>query len=163
MPVPQQLPQITILPAWHPDLRKVIFQHQAQYQLRILAIRLLLAHAFRIDCRSISGPQLEMQLGEKSFKPARVSARLHPHANLHSLCTEITVELLRFLAMLQSPLLQFPSLGIYKSNLLEARVIITTYNHHVRLLSPERSWLVWYPPKSPGYRSRHCHGINYAH
>jgi hypothetical protein len=25
--------------------------------------------------------------------------------------------------------LQFPSLGIYKSNLLEARVIITSYNH----------------------------------
>ena len=42
----------------------------------------------------------------------------------------------------KSPLLQFPSLGIYKSNLLEARVVVTTYNHHVRLLSPERSWLV---------------------
>jgi hypothetical protein len=27
--------------------------------------------------------------------------------------------------------------------LLEARVVVTTYNHHVRLLSPERSWLVW--------------------
>jgi len=54
-----------------------------------------------------------------------------------------TVELLRFFAVPQSPLLQFPSLGIYKSDLLEARVIITSYNHHVRLLSPERSWLVW--------------------
>src|ERR1035437_2972197 len=69
-------------------------------------------------------------------------ARLHPYAHLHSLCRQITVELLRFLAVLQSPLLQFPSLGIYKSNLLEARVVVTTYNHHVRLLSPERSWLV---------------------
>jgi hypothetical protein len=25
---------------------------------------------------------------------------------------------------------------------LEARVVVTTYNHQVRLLSPERSWLV---------------------
>jgi len=44
--------------------------------------------------------------------------------------------------VLQSPLLQFPGLGIYKSNLLKARVIIASYNDHVRLLSPERSWLV---------------------
>jgi hypothetical protein len=28
MPVPQQLPQIPVLPARHPDLRKVILQHQ---------------------------------------------------------------------------------------------------------------------------------------
>src|SRR5450432_3037327 len=143
MSMPQQLPQIPILPARDPDLRKIILQHQPQYQLRILAIRLLLAHPLRMDRRSISGPQLELQLREQSFEPTRVSARLHPHANLHSLGTEITVVLLRFFAVLQSPLLQFPSLGIYKSDLLEARVIITTYNHHVRLLSPERSWLVW--------------------
>src|ERR1035438_701342 len=57
-------------------------------------------------------------------------ARLHPYTHLHSLCRQITVELLRFLAVLQSPLLQFPSLGIYKSNLLEARVIIASCNDH---------------------------------
>jgi hypothetical protein len=85
--MPQQLPQITILPARHPDLWKVIFQHQAQNQLRILTIRLLLAHPFRVDRCCIPGPQLELQLGEQSFKPTRLSARLHPHANLHSLCT----------------------------------------------------------------------------
>src|SRR5208282_2284734 len=75
-------------------------------------------------------------------------ACLHPYAHLHSLCRQITVELLRFLALLQSPLLQFTSLGIYKSNLLEARVVVTTYNHHVRLLSPERSWSVGSHQKS---------------
>jgi hypothetical protein len=126
MPVPQQLSQIAILPARYPDLGKIIFQHQPQYQLRILAIRLLLAHAFRVDCRSIPSPQLELQLGEQSFKPACMPTRLHPEASFHALCTEITVELLRFLAVLQSPLLQLPSLGIDKRNLLEARVIITT-------------------------------------
>src|SRR5208282_3441575 len=89
-------------------------------------------------------------------------ARLHPDTNFHSLGRQITVELLRFLAVLQSPLLQFPSLGIYKSNLLKARVVVTTYNHHVRLLSPERSWLVGSHQSLLGYRSRHCHGINYT-
>src|ERR1019366_1266922 len=49
---------------------------------------------------------------------------------LPALCRQITVELLRFLAVLQSPLLQFPGLGIYKSNLLKARVIIASYNDH---------------------------------
>src|SRR5664279_834353 len=148
MPMPQQLSQIAILPARNPDLRKIIFQHQAQNQLRILAIRLLLTHPFRVDRRGISDPQLKPQLREHSLKPACMPARFHPHTNLHSLCAEITVELLRFLAVPQSPLLQFPGLGIYKSDLLKARVIITTYNHHIRLLSPERSWLVWQPPKS---------------
>src|ERR1700730_9310424 len=90
-------------------------------------------------------------------------ARFHPHTNLHSLCRQVTVEFLRFLAVLQSPLLQFPSLGIYKSNLLKARVIIASYNDHVRLLSPERSWLVGNHQSLLGYRSRHCHGINSAH
>src|SRR5580700_11369556 len=89
-------------------------------------------------------------------------ARFHSHTDLHSLCRLITVKLLRFLAVLQSPLLQFPGLGIYKSNLLKARVIIASYNDHVRLLSPERSWLVGSHQSLLGYRSRHCHGINFT-
>src|ERR1700681_3489526 len=60
-------------------------------------------------------------------------ARFHSHTHLHLLCRQVTVEFLRFLAVLQSPLLQFPGLGIYKSNLLKARVIIASYNDHVRL------------------------------
>jgi len=42
--MPQQLPQITILITRHPDLRKTIFEQQSQNQLRILAIRFLLAY-----------------------------------------------------------------------------------------------------------------------
>ena len=41
VPVPQQLPQITIFPARYPDLREAIFQQQLQNQLRIPAIRFL--------------------------------------------------------------------------------------------------------------------------
>src|ERR1700704_1251528 len=68
--------------------------------------------------------------------------RFHSHTQLHPLCRQITVELLRFLAVQQSPLLQFPSLGIYKSNLLEARVVICSYNQHIGSFSPEPFWLV---------------------
>jgi len=66
----------------------------------------------------------------------------HPHAHLHSQNREIAVELLRFLAVLQSTLPAFASIGIHKSNLLKTRVVVTTYNPHVRLLSPELLWLV---------------------
>src|SRR5689334_3795824 len=42
---------------------------------------------------------------------------------------------------------QFPRVGIHASNLLKARMIITTYNEHVRLLSSEPfGWFA--PPKS---------------
>ena len=125
----------------YPDLRKAIFQQQSQNQLRILAIRLLLAYSLGADLGGISDPQLEVQLRQQSFKPACMPTGFHPHAHLHSLGREIAIELLRFLAVLQSPLPAFASFGIHKRNLLEARVVITTYNHHVRLLSPE-PWLV---------------------
>src|SRR3954451_13013891 len=45
--------------------------------------------------------------------------------------------------MRQAPFAQFTCVGIDVSNLLEARMIITTYNQHVRLLSSEPfGWLV---------------------
>src|SRR5712691_6419261 len=50
----------------------------------------------------------------------------HPHAHFHSLGGQVTVELLRFLAVLQSTLPAFPSFAIHKRNLLEARVIIAS-------------------------------------
>src|SRR5438045_8022971 len=43
MPMPQELPQIAVLPTRYPDLRKAIFQQQTQNQLCVLSIRLLLA------------------------------------------------------------------------------------------------------------------------
>jgi hypothetical protein len=89
----------------------------------------------RTDLGCVSDPQLKLQLGEQSFKPPRMPARFHSHTHLHPLCRHITLEFLRFLAVLQSPLLQFPSLGIYKSNLQEARVVICSF-------SPEPFWLV---------------------
>src|SRR5579864_5508962 len=49
--------------------------------------------------------------------------------------------------MSQSPFTQLTALGVHKSNLLEARMIVTPYNQHVRLLSSEPfGWFA--PPKS---------------
>src|SRR2546429_5663652 len=64
----------------------------------------------------------------------------HPNPHFFSAHLELTVELLRFLAVPQFPLVPFTTVRIDKRNLLEARVIVTTYNDHVRLLSPE-PWL----------------------
>jgi hypothetical protein len=112
---------IPILRTRYPDPWKIILQQQVQNMLRILAIRLLLAFAFPTDLRRISDPQLNVQFGEQSFKPARMPARFHPNTYLHFLCGEIAVELLRFFTLLQSPLLQFPSFRIHKSNLILIR------------------------------------------
>src|SRR5882724_4371025 len=65
----------------------------------------------------------------------------HPNTHFLSAHLELAVELLRFLAVPQFPLVPFTTVRIDKRNLLEARVIVTTYNDHVRLLSPE-PWLV---------------------
>ena len=73
-------------------------------------------------------PQLNVQFRQQSLEPARMPAGFHPHAHFHSLRRQVTVELLRFLTMPQSALLQFPGFGIYKSNLLRARLIICSYN-----------------------------------
>src|SRR6266704_2948333 len=65
----------------------------------------------------------------------------HPNTHFFSAHLELTVELLRFLAVPQFPFVPLTRVRIDKRNLLEARVIVTTYNDHVRLLSPE-PWLV---------------------
>jgi hypothetical protein len=63
MPVPQQLPQIPVLPARHPDLREPILQQQAQDQLRILPIRLLLAYSLGPDFRCVLQSTAQPELG----------------------------------------------------------------------------------------------------
>src|SRR5258707_15315118 len=70
-----------------------------------------------------------------------MATRFHAHAHLGSCRCQSAIELLGLFPVPQSSLLQFPAFSIDKRNLLEARVIVTTYNQHVRLLSPE-PWLV---------------------
>src|SRR5208337_2493667 len=68
-------------------------------------------------------------------KPACVPAGFHPHS--HVLSRERAIKLLGFFAVVQTPLAHLTGFCIHKCNLLKARMIITTYNQHVRLLSSE--------------------------
>jgi len=62
MPVPKQLPQITILRTGYPDSRKAIFQQQLQQKFGIEAIGFLLADSQSLDLCRIADPHLETQL-----------------------------------------------------------------------------------------------------
>jgi hypothetical protein len=62
MPMPKQLPQITILRTRYPDSRKAIFQQQLQHESGILPVGFLLPDSLGLNLRRISNPQLETQL-----------------------------------------------------------------------------------------------------
>ncbi len=99
MPVPQQLPQISVLLTRHPDLRKVILHHEFQYQLGILSIRFLFAYSLALDLGRVSNPQLKLKLRQQSFEPACLPAGLHAHTHPLARSPQATIELLCFLAM----------------------------------------------------------------
>ena len=113
MPMPQHLPQITIGRVRHPDPRKAVVQQQPQRQLRILPIRLLLAHSFRADLGGIPNPQLKLQVPQQPLEPARMPTGLHPHPHLQTLLLQLAIELLRFFAVKQAPFTQLTRVGIY--------------------------------------------------
>src|SRR5712692_2832708 len=83
----------------------------------------------------------------------------HAHAHCQAAGSEALIELLGLLLVSQAFFAEIACVGVHVRNLLEARVIITTYNDHVRLLSPEPSWLALAPPTLLGSGSRHCYGI----
>src|SRR6202035_1815598 len=68
--------------------------------------------------------------------PARLTASFHPYAHFHSPCRQFTIEFLRLLAVLQSPLSAVAGGAVHKSNLLEGRVIIASYNQHIGSFLP---------------------------
>src|SRR5258708_20952881 len=109
-----------------------------------LAIGLLLPHSLRANLRCVPDPQLKLQLDQQTLKPACVSAGFHPDTHLS--CLERPLQLLGFLAVSQSPFVGLAGFCVHKCNLLKARMIVTTYNQHVRLLSSEPfGWFA--PPK----------------
>jgi hypothetical protein len=112
MPMPQQLPQITILGVPHPDPRKAILQHQLQYELRVLPIGLLLAHSLAADLGGISDPQLKPQLLQQTLEPARVSAGFHAHSRRKVSLLQYAVECFGLLTMRQAVLAQFTRVGV---------------------------------------------------
>ena len=95
--------------------------------MRILPIRLLLAYPLRTNLRGLPDPTTHTAARRVAVPTSAYARSLPSPHEPSSLCRQITVKLLRFLALVQSPLSQFPGLGIYKSNLLKARVIIASY------------------------------------
>src|SRR5271167_518270 len=94
-----------------------------------------------MDLGGVANPQLDVQFRQQSLEPARMPTGFHAHAHFLSLGRQVTVELLRFLAVPESPLLQFSGFGIHKSNLLEGWVVIASYNQHIGSFLPSL-WLV---------------------
>src|SRR3954449_11607075 len=81
---------------------------------------------------------------QQTLKPAAVSAGFHPYTPPS--CLERPVKLLGFIAVSQSPFGGLAGVCVHQCNLLKARMIVTTYNQHVRLLSSEPfGWSA--PPK----------------
>src|ERR1700730_15359377 len=131
--------------------------------LCILAIRLLPASPPGSELGSVADPELKSQLRQQSLAPARVPTGFHPHAHLHSLGGEIGVELLRFLTVLQSLLSTISRFGIHKRNLLEARVIICSYNDHCPAPFYPSLLVGCHHQSLLGHGSRRCYGINITH
>src|SRR5215467_16169335 len=130
MPVPQQLPQIPVLPARHPDLRKVSFHHQLQNMLRIFPVRLLFAGSLAFDLARVANPQLDLQLCQQPLEPPCVPAGFHSYSYLFTCTCQSTIEAFRFFAMCQALFLKLSALAIHQSYLLKSRVKIYTYNDH---------------------------------
>src|SRR5690349_12754130 len=107
----------------------------------ILTIGLLFPYSPRSNLGGIADPQLHPQFGQQSLEPPRLPACFHPEPYLHSSHGKLAIELLCLLPMLQSSLLELTCVGVDPCNLLNSRVIIATYNDHLRLLSPG-PWLV---------------------
>src|SRR5215471_19139461 len=99
MPMPQQLPQIPVLPTRYPDLGKTILHQQLQNMLRILPIGFLLAYPLGANLGGVANPQLEAQLRQHSFKPARMPTGFHSHSHLLALASEVTIKLFCSLAV----------------------------------------------------------------
>src|SRR5215467_1341495 len=139
MPVPQQLSQIPILRTRYPDSWKAVFQQQLPQQSGILGVGLRLPDPLGFDLGGIADPQLEIKFSQQSLEPARIPGSLHAYPHADSLRFHISIEVARFsVAVVQSSFTTLTSLFNQKCNLLKARVIIYSYNHHVRLLPPER-------------------------
>src|ERR1700752_5213442 len=100
MPMPQQLPQIPILPTRYPDLGKTILHQQLQNMLRILPIRFLFAYSLGANLRRISDPPFEGQLRQQTFKPACMSTGFHSPSHLLALDSEVTIKLFGTLTVL---------------------------------------------------------------
>src|ERR1700733_1308920 len=132
----EQLPPVPLGRRRHPDPRKAILGQKPQQQLGIAPVGLLLPLATGADLRGIPDPYLVSQLRQRPLEPLRLPAGFDPHSHRpfqsrvkgpHLLLPLVTQRLLHHLSRHQ----------VQHCDLLIARMKITAYNFHVRLLSPE--------------------------
>src|SRR6516225_7975817 len=98
-------------------------------------VGLLLPHSGRMDLRRVSHPQLMSLPRQQGFEPLSVTGRFHAHPSPSGKGCVKGSRLTR--RVFQAALNDFARLPIQHRNLLEARMKITPYNQHVRLLSSE--------------------------
>src|SRR4029077_12679167 len=97
---------------------------------------LLLPHLGSANLRRISDPHVMSRRAGHVQKPLAVPGGLHPDQGRRR---QSTVKLLRFSRrVLQLPFLGLPSDRVYPTNLLPTGVVITSNDHHRRLLPADR-------------------------
>src|SRR5215472_4423352 len=127
--------------------------------LSIPRIGLLLPYHRRANLGRIPYPKLVSQRGQHPPQPLRVPSCFHAHAHW---LLQLSVKLLRLtVAVVESAFDEFASFRVHHRNLLEARMKITPYNQHTRLLSSE-SWSVSATKSTRPVGSRRCYLINYT-
>jgi hypothetical protein len=108
--------------------------------LRIPPIGFLFPHPLGSDLGGVANPQPKWQLRQQSRKPACLPAGFHLDSYFVSFFFQAPIELLGLLAVFQPLFLKLSALGIYKRDLWEARVIITSL--YLVCISPIRSLCV---------------------
>jgi hypothetical protein len=68
MPVPKQLPHVTIVRTGYPDFRKAIFQQQPQQKSGVLTVGFLLPSSLSLDLRCIANLGAQQKLPRSASK-----------------------------------------------------------------------------------------------
>src|SRR5262249_17047035 len=89
----------------------------------------------------IADPQLQLQLLQQSFKPARMPTGFHAHTYLPTRSRESTIELLCLLWMGKPFLLELSSVLVQQCDLLKLGVVIDSYNDHCSAPFSRSCWL----------------------
>src|SRR5947208_15580945 len=101
----------------------------------VTLVRLLFSNHPRADLGRVTDPQFVSLLYKHPLEPMRVTSGFHPHAGGS---WKSRVKGPGFSGLVFQPALNdFAGLGIQHRDLLEARMKITAYNQHTRLLSSE--------------------------
>src|SRR5207302_1756124 len=120
-------------------------------------VGLLLPHHRCPNLGCIPNPKLVSQLGQHLLEPLRVTGCLHAYA--HWLLQPRVKLLCLTVPVFESAFSDFAGFCIHHRNLLKARMKITAYNQHARLLSSRVLVRTALPSLLGSGRSRRCYPI----